>query len=104
MTDRDQESVPETDNGQTAQDEAETADKQPEETEQAAVRVGSLKGPTSIGLLKLMKDAEEGNTADAYTFTMETAADALFYLLLFFLLTAVISASRHGKHCYGTCQ
>lgn len=82
MTDRDQESVPETDNGQTAQDEAETADKQPEETEQAAVRVGSLKGPTSIGLLKLMKDAEEGNTADAYTFTMETAADALLPMLI----------------------
>ncbi len=82
MTDRDQESVPETDNGQTAQDEAETADKQPEETEQAAVRVGSLKGPTSIGLLKLMKDAEEGNTADTYTFTMETAADALLPMLI----------------------
>ena len=43
----------------------------------ADIRIGSLKGPTSMGLVKLMKDSEEGNTANHYTFTMETAADAL---------------------------
>lgn len=37
-----------------------------------AVRVGALKGPTSMGLLNLMKDA-----ADTYEFTMVTAADEL---------------------------
>lgn len=41
------------------------------------IRVGSLKGPTSMGIVKLMKDAEEGKAANNYTFTMETAADAL---------------------------
>lgn len=48
-----------------------------EEYTAADIRVGSMKGPTSMGLVKLMKDAEEGNTANNYTFTMETAADAL---------------------------
>lgn len=43
----------------------------------AEIRIGSLKGPTSMGLVKLMKDSEEGTTANNYTFTMETAADAL---------------------------
>lgn len=43
----------------------------------AEIRIGSLKGPTSMGLVKLMKDSEDGITANRYTFTMETAADAL---------------------------
>ncbi|MCR5789124.1 MAG: ABC transporter substrate-binding protein [Lachnospiraceae bacterium] len=42
------------------------------ETE-AALRIGSLKGPTSIGLVKLLHEAE--NTP--YSFTMETQADVL---------------------------
>ena len=45
------------------------------ETEQVAVRIGSLKGPTSIGLLELMEQAENGE--NSYSFTMETQADAL---------------------------
>jgi len=48
----------------------------------AEVRVGSLKGPTSIGLMKLMKDAEEGTAANDYIFTMETAADALLPMII----------------------
>ncbi len=60
--------------------EAETENVTEETTEEytaADIRVGSLKGPTSMGLMKLMKDAEEGLAANNYTFTMETAADAL---------------------------
>lgn len=68
--------------GQDTPEEQSEAGEQAEEAGQVSVRVGSLKGPTSIGLLKLMKDAEEGNTADAYTFTMETAADALLPMLI----------------------
>lgn len=41
------------------------------------VRVGSLKGPTSMGLVSLMEKAESGNTASNYEFTMVTAADEL---------------------------
>lgn len=47
------------------------------EENSASVRVGSLKGPTSIGLVELMERAENNETDNEYTFTMETGADAL---------------------------
>ena len=43
----------------------------------AAVRVGSLKGPTSMGLAELMDRAEKGETENDYTFTMAGKADEL---------------------------
>lgn len=43
----------------------------------AAVRVGSLKGPTSMGLVYLMDENEKGETDNHYEFTMVTAADEL---------------------------
>ena len=50
-----------------------------EETEKTGVtmRVASLKGPTTMGLVKLMQDAEAGLTANDYTFAMEGTADAI---------------------------
>lgn len=42
-----------------------------------AVRVGSLKGPTSMGLVSLMQKAKAGETKETYDFTMATAADEL---------------------------
>ncbi|MDO5406375.1 MAG: ABC transporter substrate-binding protein [Eubacteriales bacterium] len=45
--------------------------------DQTSVRVGSLKGPTSMGLVHLMDEASAGNAANAYEFTMVTAADEL---------------------------
>lgn len=73
-----------TEKGTQEEADGQTAESADEETgtEAAEIRVGSLKGPTSIGLLKLMKEAEEQTTADSYTFTMETAADALLPMLL----------------------
>lgn len=41
------------------------------------VKVGSLKGPTSMGLVYLMDRAEKGETANNYEFTMAAAADEL---------------------------
>lgn len=41
------------------------------------VRVGSLKGPTSMGLVFLMEMAEEGKAVNSYDFTMVAAADEL---------------------------
>lgn len=41
------------------------------------IRVGSLKGPTSMGLVYLMNRSEKGETAYNYTFTIEAAADVL---------------------------
>ena len=42
-----------------------------------AVRIGSLKGPTTMGLVNLMKKADNKETTSNYEFTMETQADAI---------------------------
>lgn len=49
--------------------------------EAANVRVGSLKGPTSMGILFLMEKAKKGETADSYEFQMATGADELLQLM-----------------------
>ncbi len=48
----------------------------------ADVRVGSLKGPTSIGLVELMERTEYNETVNNYSFTMETAADTLLTMMI----------------------
>ena len=45
--------------------------------EAVTVRIGSLKGPTSMGLVYLMDQADKGETANNYKFTMTAAADEL---------------------------
>ena len=61
--------------GSTA--ESASGQKDPELTCQAGVRVGSLKGPTSMGLVSLMDKASKGETANVYEFTMAGKADEL---------------------------
>ncbi|WP_026526623.1 ABC transporter substrate-binding protein [Butyrivibrio sp. VCD2006] len=39
------------------------------------VRVGSLKGPTTMGLVNLMKDSENGKSEGKYEFSMKTQPD-----------------------------
>ena len=46
------------------------------------VRVGSLKGPTSMGILFLMDKAEKGETDDTYDFRMAVGADELLPLMV----------------------
>lgn len=46
------------------------------------MRVGAMKGPTSMGLLFLMEEAESGACEDTYEFTMATAADELLPLMI----------------------
>ena len=43
----------------------------------ATVRVGSLKGPTTIGIVNLMKKSENNEAKGSYSFTMETQPDTL---------------------------
>lgn len=50
--------------------------------EKITIRLGGLKGPTSIGMVKLLDDAKAGTTANAYDFTMGGSADELTPLLL----------------------
>ena len=57
---------------------AETA----EATEGTPVRVASLKGPTSLGLLFLMDKADKGETSNAYEFQMATGADEILPLMV----------------------
>ena len=45
------------------------------------IRVGALKGPTTIGLVNLMEDCETKVNTSNYVFTMETQATALSALL-----------------------
>ena len=45
--------------------------------EKTAIRLGGLKGPTSMGMVKLLDDAENGLTKNAYEFTMAGSADEL---------------------------
>lgn len=46
------------------------------------IRVGSLKGPTSMGLLFLMQEAEEGGAEGNYAFTKAAQADELLPLMV----------------------
>ena len=48
----------------------------------AAVRVGGLKGPTSMGLLFMKETSEAGKTTSNYSFTMATSADELLPLII----------------------
>lgn len=50
--------------------------------EPVQVRVGSMKGPTSMGLLYMMEAAEAGETENDYDFQMVTAADELLPLMV----------------------
>lgn len=72
----------ETEDNQKTEQEAETDDLQKTEQETASneaveVSVGSLKGPTSMGLVKLMEKSAAGECQDTYSFTMETGADVI---------------------------
>ncbi len=51
-------------------------------TEKVSVRIGALKGPTTIGLVNLMADAQSGETANEYEFQMATAADEILPLMV----------------------
>lgn len=64
----------------SADDEADTGTEEPAVT--GVVRLGGLKGATTIGMVKLLKDDENGLTKNDYEFTMAAAADELTPKLL----------------------
>ena len=47
------------------------------ETEKEMIRIAGLKGPTSIGLIKVMKDNADGNAENKYEFTIAGSADEI---------------------------
>ena len=50
--------------------------------ERAAVRVGGLKGPTAMGMVKLMEEDAAGTTANDYEFALAGSADEISPLLI----------------------
>ena len=77
--------------GQTQDEAAETtvvesteaaATENTENTDDTTVRVASLKGPTSLGLLFLMDQAQKGETSNSYEFQMAAGADEILPLLV----------------------
>ncbi len=64
-------------------------------TEPVEIRVGSLKGPTSMGLVWLMDRQEQGLAKNEYTFTMEATADMALTSLL---ITAEPFADEVGNN------
>ncbi len=47
------------------------------QNEEVTIRLGGLKGPTSMGLVKLLADNEAGTTSNQYEFSMAGSADEL---------------------------
>ncbi len=45
--------------------------------ENVDLNIGAMKGPTALGMLKMMEDAETGTTANNYKFTIAGAADEI---------------------------
>lgn len=52
------------------------------EAEGVEIRIGALKGPTSMGVVRLMELSDEGETVNDYDFTMAAAADELLPKLI----------------------
>ncbi len=47
------------------------------DAETVTIKVGSLKGPTTMGLVNLMKDSENGDSDGSYEFDMKTQPDEI---------------------------
>ena len=45
--------------------------------EPATIRIGGLRGPTSMGMVKLLKDAGEGKSSNSYEFLLAGSADEI---------------------------
>lgn len=73
--------VAETTKEETTEAETEAPETEAAASDETVVRVGGLKGPTTMGLVKLIDDAENGVSKNNYEFNMVTAADELTALV-----------------------
>ncbi|MBO4750446.1 MAG: ABC transporter substrate-binding protein [Lachnospiraceae bacterium] len=60
----------------------EASNETPVPEEPITLRIGALKGPTTMGLLFLMEDQKNGKTKNDYEFQMATGADELLPLMV----------------------
>lgn len=72
--------------------------------EAVTIRVGGLKGPTSMGLVKLLDDAENQKTANAIDFQMAASANELTPLLLQGELDILAVPANLGSVLYNKTQ
>lgn len=67
--------------GNNAGSDTESSQATPDE-EDVTLKIGALKGPTTMGLLFLMEDQKAGKTKNSYEFQMATGADELLPLMV----------------------
>ena len=72
--------------------------------EAVTIRVGGLKGPTSMGLVKLLDDAENQKTANAIDFRMAASANELNPLFLKGELDIMAVPANLGSVLYNKTQ
>ena len=72
--------------------------------EAVTIRVGGLKGPTSMGLVKLLDDAENQKTANAINFQMAASANELNPLFLKGELDIMAVPANLGSVLYNKTQ
>ncbi len=70
----------------------------------ADIRIGSLKGPTSMGLVYLMDQAEKGEAANHYEFKMAAAADELLPSMISGDLDIVLVPANVASVLYNKTQ
>jgi len=73
-----------------------------QQEEPTAVRIGGLKGPTSMGLVFLQEQAQNGQAEQEYAFTMAVGADELLPLMIkgeldIALIPANVASVLYGK-------
>lgn len=68
--------------GSTSEETTTTDDTAATQEEDVTIRLGGLKGPTSMGIVKLLADNDAGTTTNSYEFTMAGSADELTPKLL----------------------
>ena len=72
--------------------------------EPVTVRIGSLTGPTTIGIVKLLSDAEEGKTENKYVSTIAGSADELTPLMIKGELDALVGPSNLAAVLYSKTE
>ena len=80
-TTTDQTPVQEETNGEDVQEEPVEVETGEPDSEPITIRLAGLKGPTTMGAVKLLEDAKAGLTENSYDFTLATSGDEVVPLI-----------------------
>ncbi len=98
------ETAAETKAAEEGTEEAEESSGETGEAEKETIRVGGLKGPTTMGMVKLLADAENGSSALSVEFTMAAGADELTPKLLKGDLDMIAAPANLGAVLYNNSE